>query len=125
MRLADFIVNGNEAIAAEWVAFARTLEPAAAGMGSLALRDHLDPILKAVAADLATYQSATQQIEKSNGQARQALYARKTAAQTHAILRARSGFDIRQLAAEYRAFPACCVCGPSAIRSLHTPISTM
>ena len=30
----------------------------------------------------------------------------ETAAQTHAVLRARSGFDISQLAAEYRALRA-------------------
>jgi hypothetical protein len=32
--------------------------------------------------------------------------ASETAAQTHAILRARSGFDINQLASEYRALRA-------------------
>ena len=46
------------------------------------------------------------QTEKSLGRKPIALGAPETAAQTHAILRARSGFDINQLAAEYRALRA-------------------
>ena len=36
----------------------------------------------------------------------QAVRAPETAAQTHAIMRAKSGFDIQQLASEYRALRA-------------------
>jgi signal transduction histidine kinase len=101
VRLADFILSDMEAIVASWEAFARTL-PAAGGMEASALRDHAEPILQAIAADLATAQTPQQQRDKSHGLA-EPLNAYETAAQTHAVLRARSGFDIKQLAAEYRA----------------------
>jgi signal transduction histidine kinase len=101
VRLADFILSDMEAIVANWEAFARTL-PAAGGMEASALRDHAEPILQAIAADLKTAQTPQQQRDKSHGRA-QPLNAYETAAQTHAVLRARSGFDIKQLVAEYRA----------------------
>ena len=95
-----------ECIIAEWEGFARTLLPASSSMDSLALRDHAEQILKAVAADLLTYQSQKRQQQKSKGLAERPLSVSETAAQTHAALRARSGFDIKQLAAEYRALRA-------------------
>jgi signal transduction histidine kinase len=106
MRLADFIVHNDEAILAEWEAFAASLLPAASGMTSLALRDHAKQILGAVARDMSTPQTKDAQSEKSKGHAPQLLGAPETAAQTHAVLRARSGFDINQMAAEYRALRA-------------------
>lgn len=106
MRLADFIVRNNEAILAEWETFAAGLLPAASGMTSLALRDHAKQILEAVAKDIATPQTKDAQSEKSKGNAPEFFGAPETAAQTHAVLRARSGFDINQLAAEYRALRA-------------------
>jgi len=107
VRLADFIIGDKEAIIAKWEAFAGTLLPAASSMGTLALRDHVEEILQAIATDLSTYQSPEQQSQKSLGQlSPPPMQARETAAQTHATLRARSGFNIRQLAAEYRALRA-------------------
>ena len=106
MRLADFILRDMEAILGNWEAFAATRVPAAASMSSLALRDHAQQILQAVAKDLATAQTEEAQEAKSLGLASTPFPARETAAQTHAILRARSGFDINQLAAEYRALRA-------------------
>ena len=91
---------------ARWEAFAATSLPAAARMNSLALRDHAQQILEAVVADLRTSQSREAQAAKSMGLAPKILGAPETAAQTHALLRAKSGFDIRQLAAEYRALRA-------------------
>ena len=67
MRLADFIRADMEPILAEWDAFAATLLPAAAGMTHVALRDHAQQILEAVATDLGTPQTALQQSEKSKG----------------------------------------------------------
>ena len=75
-------------------------------MDSLALRDHAQQILEAVAKDLSTPQTKDAQAAKSLGLASTPFPARETAAQTHAVLRARSGFDINQLAAEYRALRA-------------------
>lgn len=106
MRLADFIVRDMDTILAQWEAFAGTLLPAAANMRSLALRDHAQQILEAIAQDLSTFQTPEAQFEKSIGQAPQLEGSSETAAQTHALLRARSGFDINQLAAEYRALRA-------------------
>jgi signal transduction histidine kinase len=106
MRLADFILRDMERIVAQWEAFAVTLLPAAASMDSLALRDHARPLLEAMAADLSTSQTPEAQSQKAWGRAPQVADAPHTAAQTHAILRARSGFDINQLAAEYRALRA-------------------
>src|SRR5205807_2291173 len=106
MRLADFMLDNMETILEEWEAFAATLLPAAAGMTSLALRDDAKQILEAVAKDLSTPQTKEAQAEKSKGRASQLIDAPETAAQTHAVLRARSGFDINQLAAEYRALRA-------------------
>ncbi|HEY3582542.1 MAG TPA: sensor histidine kinase [Pyrinomonadaceae bacterium] len=104
--MADFILRNTETILGEWEEFAATLLPAAAGMTSLALRDHAREILEAVAKDLTTPQTKEAQAEKSKGRAPKLRGAPETAAQTHAVLRARSGFDINQLAAEYRALRA-------------------
>ncbi len=106
MRLAHFILRNMESILVEWEAFAATLLPAAATMTDLALRDHAGQLLEAVAKDLSTAQSKQAQIEKSHGKAPRLTGAPETAAQTHAVLRARSGFDINQLASEYRALRA-------------------
>jgi signal transduction histidine kinase len=106
MRLADFISRDIEPILEQWEAFAATLLPAAANMESLGLRDHAEQILHAVAKDLRTSQTREAQREKSLGNAPALNDATETAAQTHALLRARAGFSINQLAAEYRALRA-------------------
>ena len=106
MRLADFIRQDMEAILKDWESFACTLVPAATGMTSLALRDHAQPILEAISLDLESSQTRNAQSEKSKGRAPKISGAPETAAQTHAVLRAKSGFDINQLVAEYRALRA-------------------
>jgi signal transduction histidine kinase len=106
MRLADFILRNMETILVQWEAFAATLLPAAVDMQSLALRDHAQQILQAVAKDLSTAQTRKAQVEKSLGLAPAPVGTSETAAQTHALLRARGGFDINQLVAEYRALRA-------------------
>src|SRR3982751_1533826 len=106
MRLAAFILRDTDKIVAEWEAFAAVQLPAAARMGALALRDHVQQILEAIVKDLSSPQSRDEQTTKSLGRAAVLAGATETAAQTHAILRARSGFDINQLAAEYRALRA-------------------
>jgi signal transduction histidine kinase len=106
MRLAEFIPRSMDAILVEWETFATSLLPAARDMSPLALRDHAQQILEAVAADLTTSQTREEQADKSMGRATRLLGAPETAAETHAVLRARSGFDINQLVAEYRALRA-------------------
>src|SRR5258707_2213280 len=66
---------------AQWEAFAGTLLPAAANMKSLALRDHAQQILEAVAKDLSTSQTREAQAEKSMGRAPKLIGAPETAAQ--------------------------------------------
>lgn len=106
MRLADFIVRDMEVILKEWEAFAASLLPTARGMTKAALRDHAEAILKAIAIDISTSQSAHAQLEKSKGRAPILIGAPETAAQTHATLRAKGGFDINQMVSEYRALRA-------------------
>jgi signal transduction histidine kinase len=106
MRLPDFILQNLDAIAAKWEAFAGTLFPGRQQMTSLALRDHVKEIMEAVALDIRTSQTKAEQAAKSEGRAPKVFDAPETAAQTHAVLRAKSGLDINQLAAEYRALRA-------------------
>jgi signal transduction histidine kinase len=106
MRLADFILRDMELILTQWDEFAATQLPAAARMTPRALRDHAREILAAVARDLSTHQTKKAQVEKSMGRAPILVDAPETAAQSHAVMRAQSGFDINQLAAEYRALRA-------------------
>lgn len=103
MRLADFIEQRAEDILTEWDTFVATQLPAAARMNQAELRDHCAEILKAVSADLRTPQSRNEQLSKSRGLRPALPGAPETAAQTHALLRARSGFTIQQLVAEFRA----------------------
>jgi signal transduction histidine kinase len=103
MRLHAFIALRMEQILAEWDAFAATLLP---GTTHRVLRDHAEQILRAVATDLQTPQSHEEQHAKAQGRAPRPPSAPETAAQTHAVLRAGSGLDIRQLASEYRALRA-------------------
>jgi signal transduction histidine kinase len=106
MRLATYITTEMECILVEWEAFAATQLPAADIMNSLALRDHAKQILGDIAADVMAPQTDEEQKEKSHGQAFHAVNALKTAARVHAVLRAKSGFSINQMVAEYRALRA-------------------
>jgi signal transduction histidine kinase len=104
--LPDFIQFKMDTILLEWEAFAAAQLPTAAEMKSLALRDHAKQILEAVARDIRRPQTDEAQTLKSLGRAPLLRDTSETAAETHALLRARSGFDIIQLAAEYRALRA-------------------
>lgn len=106
MQLADFITRNIETILEQWEAFAATRLPAAEHMKPLELRDHAKEILQAIAIDLSTLQTREQQAAKSKGLAPRMFLAPETAAKTHAIMRAKSGFDVQQLASEYRALRA-------------------
>lgn len=100
MRLSGFILENIEPIVQAWEDFARTLATPGEPLDSVALRDHAEMMLRAIAADLSTAQSTREQIEKSHGQA---VTEDNTAAKTHAITRLMSGFTIDQLVAEFRA----------------------
>ena len=103
-RLPRFIRDNTAAIISEWEAFARTLTPSAEGMTPHALRDHIHQILAFIMSDMASHQTPDEQKEKSHGEKRQTQPV--TAAQTHAAIRFAGGFDIGQMASEYRALRA-------------------
>lgn len=104
MRLAQFIHQAREQIIAESVEYAADL-PVLSGQAIEALRDHLPLVLEAIARDLELPQTRAQSIAKSEGR-NPTPYA-ETAAQTHGLLRARSGLTIEQLVAEYRVLRSC------------------
>jgi hypothetical protein len=106
MRLATFIEQNEEPILAAAEAFSTTLLPAAGHLDSVGLRDHLPMILEAIRKDLNTTQSTAEGLRKSLGKAPLLPDAPETGAQTHAMLRAKAGFDIRQMVSEYRALRA-------------------
>ncbi|ACC75997.1 sensor histidine kinase [Paraburkholderia phymatum] len=107
MRLSDFILRDLEPISEQWEAFAATLLPAAEKMESLELREHVKEILQTVAMDLRSSQTREAQHEKSMGRGAGLIDpTEETAAQKHGVLRARAGFNVNQLAAEYRALRA-------------------
>ena len=106
MSLADFILTNREPILAEWEAFARTCTPASGTMDIRALRDHANEMLIVIAADLKTPQGRLAQSEKSKGHSRAPERERPTAAGEHGAGRARSGFSVEQMVAEYRALRA-------------------
>ncbi len=103
--LSDFIKSNSEKIISEWEAFARTL-PAAQNMNRIALRDHSQEILNFIARDIESNQTASQQSKKSKGLGPEEGGSKDSAAQTHAKLRSESGFDMVQMASEYRALRA-------------------
>lgn len=105
VKLSQFISAHSKEIIAEWESFARTQLPAAAMMSDLALRNHAEHILKAIAADIDTEQNAAQQYQKSRGQSPE-VESMESAASTHGTLRHASGFTLLQLTAEYRALRA-------------------
>ncbi len=106
MRLDEFILHDMEEILGEWDTFAAAHIPAAARMTPEAVRDHARQILTTVAKDLSSYQTKQDQADKSKGLAPEKIGEPETAAETHAVLRAQSGFDINELVAEYRALRA-------------------
>lgn len=106
MRLADFIASDMEVILAEWDAFASAQMPAAKSMTKLLLRNHAREMLQAVARDISAPQTRAAQSAKSQGRAPLPMGAPETAAQTHGLLRAESGFELKQMASEYRALRA-------------------
>jgi signal transduction histidine kinase len=106
MRLADFILANREPILAEWEAFAQSCAPASVTMDVTALRDHAREMLTVIATDLATPQTGRAQAEKAQGLARREDADAGTAATEHGAGRARSGFTMEQMVAEYRALRA-------------------
>jgi signal transduction histidine kinase len=106
VRLADFIATNTEPILAEWVAFAKTVGPAGQAMDLTGLRDHALAMLEGIVADLRTPQTASEQTEKSKGNAQREDASPDTAAEVHGAGRAESGFTVGEMVSEYRALRA-------------------
>ena len=105
MRLAEFIEQNARQITDEAAAFAETQAPPGVQLSADALRDHIPGILAAIVLDLRTPQEPTQQRAKSEGRAPQCT-GPESAASGHGRLRAKDGFDVNRMIAEYRALRA-------------------
>ena len=103
MRLAEFILTNLDSILAEWESFASTILPESK-FDKIALRDEAEEILKAIANDMETAQTASAQAEKSQGHA--PAHKGDTAAETHSSDRLLLGFNQAQVVSEYRALRA-------------------
>lgn len=105
MRLSRFIEGNIESILTEWERFARSLGAVTDNMSKIALRDHAELILLTVAKDIESAQTETERDSKSKGLQISAV-ASETFAAIHGALRHLDGFDLVQVAAEYRALRA-------------------
>ncbi|MCE0881770.1 MULTISPECIES: sensor histidine kinase [Pseudomonas] len=101
MRLYDFIDSDMESILQAWEDFARSVETELPTQNAAGLRNHSEKILRTVASDMRTAQTAHQQSEKAQGRGPQK--SGETAAQTHAVTRLIAGFSMDQMVSEYRA----------------------
>jgi len=106
MRLSTFISGNLDAILVDWVAFARDQLPAAAGMDEAALLDHGRLIVEEIAADMGRPQGDDERQAKSEGNSSTASTSSRVPSRSHARERARHGFRVEQMVAEYRALRA-------------------
>lgn len=105
MRLADFIEQNARVIVDEAETFAATQVPPGVTLNAASLRNDIPRILAAVVMDLRTSQGAAQQQLKSQGLAPPYM-GPESAASSHGRLRARDGFDVNHMVAEFRALRA-------------------
>ena len=106
MGLSAFIRSNEDAIVAAWEAFAESYLPSAAHMDRVALRDHVVGLLRFIADDLETPQTERERSEKAKGQGPKEGGADDSAAETHADLRFKGGFDTVEMISEFRALRA-------------------
>ena len=106
MELAALIRAKEDAIVAEWEAYAQTYLPSAAHMDRTALRDHILGLLRFIADDLKTSETERERSEKAKGQGPKEGGAHDSAAETHAALRFAGGFDTIEMVSEFRALRA-------------------
>jgi signal transduction histidine kinase len=104
MQLVKFVRQHPDEIEREWEAFARGMSESSKDLDVPTLRNHLREILSAIADDMQTSQSGTEQTAKSHGEKRIVALDRVTA--IHARMRVDNGFSLRHIIAEYRALRA-------------------
>jgi signal transduction histidine kinase len=105
MRISDFIEANAASIADGAQAFAATQAPRSMQLDEVALRDHIPQILEAIVRDLRSARNAEQRQARLD-ELGSAGDPPKSAAQLHGRLRAKGGFNINQMVAEYRALRA-------------------
>src|SRR5690242_20328231 len=105
MSLAQFIIENVEDILSCWEEFAASI-PHASSMDSLALRDHAEKMLRAIAAEMSEPQTQAERETRSRGLAARVLGADDTPAELHGSDRLAEGFDLNEMVSEYRALRA-------------------
>ena len=105
MRLSDFIIGNLEAILKQWEDFARSLASGRA-MSIDALRDDAERMLRFVARDIESAQTAEQAFDKATGHGVALPAGQTSAAHDHGVSRAVDRFSLVELVAEYRALRA-------------------
>jgi PAS domain S-box-containing protein len=92
VRIFEFVKARRDQIIDAWLREAKRL-PAAEGLSTPELRDHLPQLLDSLAAWLQDARDRPAEVDR--------------AAETHASVRLRDGFDLAQVHAEYRILRAC------------------
>jgi signal transduction histidine kinase len=105
MSISTFIRDNMTEILSEWTTFAEKTAPPEGEMTKLALTDHAQQILTAIALDIETHQSHQEQFDKSQGEEDDA-GPEESAAAIHGRLRHASNFSLLQLSSEFRALRA-------------------
>lgn len=106
MDLPAFIDRHIETILSDWDRFASQHGAVSEAMTRAALRDHAREMLQAIALDIRTRQSATQQYAKSREDASIGDGQPDSAAAIHGAARHQSNFSLLQLSSEFRALRA-------------------
>lgn len=106
MRLSEFIRDHQEDILKDWDEFAATLCPAGEKLDRAELRDSVAEILNAIADDMGSVQSRSDQFEKSRGAKADAADDIHAVGREHAADRLSQKRNLNQLVAEYRALRA-------------------
>jgi hypothetical protein len=108
VRLADFISANVEPIVVEWESFARSIWPPGTAAEPKELRDSAAEILRAIVTDMASEQSAGEQLRKSAGRGAHSDHSDRLdhASQVHGAARVGSGLALPAVVAEYRALRA-------------------
>ena len=105
MKLSQFLKDHNDEILLEWDRFAKEVAPLGSDLSVSALRDYAKELLIAIGNDIESAQSKKMQSEKSKGNVPLAEEL-GAAACVHGKLRHHSGFDLKGVAAEFRALRA-------------------
>lgn len=105
MKLSRFILGHLDEILKEWEDFARSLSKPGVIVPAAELQDHARQMLKAIAIDMETIESAQQKKDKSVAEVSK-ISGGDSAASTHGSLRQLSGFTMPEVTAEFRAMRA-------------------